>query len=832
MCINIDAQKITGTVEEAKDLPLSHVSVVGLDGRDKITCYAITDLDGKFSLLINDSVVNIRFTTLGYKTVVKPVKETKDGMVITMPKDKFTIKEVTVKANRIKTEGDTLTYSVAGFRQGQDRSIGDVIAKMPGMEVGADGTIKYQGKSINKYYIEGLDLMGRQYGIANKNISADKIQSVQVLKNHQPVKSLHDVQFSDQAALNLVLKDDAKETWAATADVGLGYGDEVLYDNRILALRFARKFQTLMMYKNNDTGKNIKNEIRDLANPDNSITLDNVPLLGMDGISIQNLDRERYEFNKSHVIAGNWLWKNSKESELRLQGNGYIDKNDLERQRQTTYLTIDGSPAIMEVEDVSNKTSEWKGEANYQYNGANTYINNNLRGFIDFNKSTGQTLLDGNETKRMVKPHRRYVTDAFNFSHTTPAKHVYKWKANVAYDYMPGKLLLSTGDTEELNQSYLKAATEFSGAFSISKLTIDNTVGLDYNNQSLDLKGESDKQTMRYQSWSFFYSPSLQFVFAKHKLTLAAKALALRQTYEGNNKNNLWIDPRLYYKWDITPKSELTFTTAYNHTPKTINDIFSVPLYTSYRTQRVNAGNFITNKNFSVSAAYSYSNPINGTFFYIRPTYSRISGNAIYKSMLKDEVYLMTATDSSYSTNALALSGRVGKSFSWAKTYTAIGFSVQRTSYKMLVSNSINDGRMWNESFYFDYSLRPSSWLSAEGRSSVQITKQENLTDDRLSAGETVYWKHHLGMFFFLTEKLMLSWNHDLLHSNKKTLGTNYFMDVALSYKQRRSELSISVNNIIGKDNIEREQITNTLETYTYNRLRPREIIAKWSFDF
>ena len=38
-----------------------------------------------------------------------------------------------------------------------------VIANMPGLSVAGNGTITYQGKAINKFYIEGMDLMGNKY---------------------------------------------------------------------------------------------------------------------------------------------------------------------------------------------------------------------------------------------------------------------------------------------------------------------------------------------------------------------------------------------------------------------------------------------------------------------------------------------------------------------------------------------------------------------------------------------------------------------------------------------------------------------------------------------
>lgn len=69
------------------------------------------------------------------------------------------------------------------------------------------------------------------------------------------MKSLRGVSFSEQAALNLVLRDDAKAVWTGTTDLGFGYGDDFLYDCRLMGMRFNKKYQTLMMYKNNNIGK-------------------------------------------------------------------------------------------------------------------------------------------------------------------------------------------------------------------------------------------------------------------------------------------------------------------------------------------------------------------------------------------------------------------------------------------------------------------------------------------------------------------------------------------------------------------------------------------------
>lgn len=40
---------------------------------------------------------------------------------------------------------------------------------MPGIDVASNGKIQYQGIDINKFYIEGNDLLGGKYGLIGQN---------------------------------------------------------------------------------------------------------------------------------------------------------------------------------------------------------------------------------------------------------------------------------------------------------------------------------------------------------------------------------------------------------------------------------------------------------------------------------------------------------------------------------------------------------------------------------------------------------------------------------------------------------------------------------------
>lgn len=74
---------------------------------------------------------------------------------------------------------------------------------MPGIEVARGGKIYYNNRPIDRFYIEGMDLMGGRYGVAVDNVRAKDVATVEVLENHQPIKALAGIDFSPDAAINL-----------------------------------------------------------------------------------------------------------------------------------------------------------------------------------------------------------------------------------------------------------------------------------------------------------------------------------------------------------------------------------------------------------------------------------------------------------------------------------------------------------------------------------------------------------------------------------------------------------------------------------------------------
>ena len=829
------SQVYNGFVKGKDKGGLHGASIVVTDDSNRTIAFVITDENGSFTLRIPEGCSgssSVTVSYLGYKTLTVLLSQIKDGIIFTLQEESIKLKEVRISSHRIKQGKDTLTYSVAGFRQRQDRSLADVLEKMPGIEVKPDGKILFQGKAINKFYIEGLDLMGSQYGIANKNISADKVASVQVLQNHQPIKSLHGVSFSEQAALNIVLKDDIKAVWNGTADIGFGYGENFLYDNRLMAMRFNKNFQTLMMYKNNNTGEDIGTEVSDLTVQTTGIDDQEYGLLSMPDASIPELNDNRYTFNESHLAAGNWLWRIGKNSDLRIQGSGLLAKENLWKDSHTTYLDQEILSALTEEYSLSNIRSEWKGDIKYQYNGNRAYAHNNIRAYIDFNKSTGHISVNGQPTEMAMKPYNRWLTNDFRLSYTTKNHQIYDFYSHFSYNYLPGQLLTLDKITERLDLRFISTQNALKYKHKFSRHYLNNQVGIDYKYQDISVTWSSaDSQHHTFTLLQPYCMPSFSFLFPHHRIETGIKISYTIQRYKGSQSKELWVEPSLSWNWQLSPLSELWVNLRQDTQPIMCKSIYDTPIFTSYQTKQVNRGKISNQHIQSISLVYKYSNPIKGVFFNFRPMLCRTTGNIIYKSNIENNIYTASATNQESPTITKAMSARISKSYNWAKLTAGLSGTYTVSDYNLLIGESIDNAKMTMITGGLDYSFRPNYFLSIEGKSAMQYNCQKNQTHNQLSSGGAIYWQHNLYFFFFPSDSWIIACKNDLFHHNKPVPDFNYFCDLSINYKKRNWEISIEANNIIGTSLFQIRVLGNTIENIFTTRLRPRELLFKLSFD-
>jgi len=179
---------ITGSIKDDKGgaFPFTNVIVCPPDNPNMALAFCTSDNDGNYSLKFNsdrDSVM-LRITSMTIAPQSKIIKNVSSVHNFIAKEQVMEISEVTVKAAKIYSEGDTINYNVDSFAHETDISIGEVLKRMPGITVQPDGKIEYQGRAIKKLTIEGLDLMKGRYGLATNNISPKDISTVQILENH------------------------------------------------------------------------------------------------------------------------------------------------------------------------------------------------------------------------------------------------------------------------------------------------------------------------------------------------------------------------------------------------------------------------------------------------------------------------------------------------------------------------------------------------------------------------------------------------------------------------------------------------------------------------
>ena len=107
----------------------------------------------------------------------------------------------------VTIRGDTLIYNADSFKNGTERKLEDVLKKLPGVEINDDGQIEVEGKIVAKVMVEGKEFFDGDSKLATKNIPANAVDKVQVLKTYSEVGQLSGVTNNqDNIAINIKLK--------------------------------------------------------------------------------------------------------------------------------------------------------------------------------------------------------------------------------------------------------------------------------------------------------------------------------------------------------------------------------------------------------------------------------------------------------------------------------------------------------------------------------------------------------------------------------------------------------------------------------------------------
>ena len=220
--------RVTGRVIDLQNKPVGDVIVKLMSGT-KTLAYGSTNAKGEYALEVKNvpsGTLTMQFNHISYEkeTSPLPASPTRGGVVkqdmVLTPKA-VTLKEVTVKADPLRQRGDTLSHNLASFLGKGDVTLEDGLKRLPGVDVSKNGGISYMGKPISQFNIEGLDMLGGKYNLATRNIPADYVTNVEIVRNHHSRRVEKDVP-SNEVSMNIKLSKKAKLKPFGQEEAGVG----------------------------------------------------------------------------------------------------------------------------------------------------------------------------------------------------------------------------------------------------------------------------------------------------------------------------------------------------------------------------------------------------------------------------------------------------------------------------------------------------------------------------------------------------------------------------------------------------------------------------------
>ena len=239
---------IHGTVKDTTDQkPLENAVAMTVRLNDSLlTGFTRSDANGNFkldSLPIDTYQVVISHPRFGDQTIIllgSKDNNTFDLKNVILPPKSITLNEVTVfgYSDPVYYKGDTLVYTADSFKVKQNAVVEDLLKKLPGIKVDADGKIYSQGKAVDQVLVDGDEFFGTDPTVATKNLAASSVESVQVYdKKNEDASSSDDKETLK--IMDLKLKDDAKKGYFGKISGATDF--QKYYEGELLANHFKGK---------------------------------------------------------------------------------------------------------------------------------------------------------------------------------------------------------------------------------------------------------------------------------------------------------------------------------------------------------------------------------------------------------------------------------------------------------------------------------------------------------------------------------------------------------------------------------------------------------------
>jgi hypothetical protein len=863
--VAISQTVITGTVTNKKGEPL--IANVTAQAKDEIsiTGFAATDAKGHYTLNYKGSADSILITVSGMNVGKhsKIVLNKTQQVNFNIDEEPLEINEVTVIAPKITLRGDTLNYLVSAYTDQNDRVIGDILKKMPGIEVATSGRIKYKGTDINKFYVENMDLLHGRYGIATNNIQAKDVASVQIYENHQPINALRDKVFSEQAALNLKLKEGAKGTLALTGLAGLGY-KPVLWNAELISMYFGRTKQNMSTYKGNNSGDDVAGQFRTHYDYER-VYMSPGSMLSVASPALPPVPSNRYLYNQSNAVTTNQLFKTDNDTELTLSALYYNDRIEKEGYSYYgQYLPGDNLFAIEERVNSVSKIHNAELAFRLNKNTTNFYFNNafNLNG--NWNNDAGSSITRSNTANFDETIIQHLSKPFFSVDNTMNlVKNIkdnsYELYFSVGYGHKPHILTVSPaayfGDTQLESLSQQVLSNDFSSALRASygmkvkkiNLKYDVWGRVDIRDMKTELlkkesnghsvaMGDSLNNDLLYNTYQTGFNQSYSFdngiIKAKIELPLTFYNVDFNDRIPGKQEkqNKLIVNPFLSVNYQIIPELELSAGANISKSYGDMDSRYSGYIMQNYRSlQRNSVDRLFETRSGGGRFSFSYRDVFKALFINGRINYNRSWRNLLYGYNYQGIMSVKTVIDQPTSSEGYGANINASKGLNfWSATVRASG-GYNTGKSELLIQDVILDVRSQGYSANGSFNMVPLSFAGFDYSLSWYRNKSYAV-DSPKSFSPMHGISQNVKINLFPTKTLTINLGFEHQYNSASNPRYTYFSDGGVKYKYNRWDLELVVYNLFNAKQYVSAS-NNDVSTYFYSYdLRPASVLLKARF--
>lgn len=866
-------QPIRGSAVDLENNPIISACIILKDTSGKIIAYTYTDELGKYTLKTEKTgqfvltASSLGFEQKSLDVVFENPNETKTLDFILTPKV-VQFKEIILETNRpITIKNDTIVFKADSFKQGNEQTVEDLLKKIPGLNIDANGTIKVGNQEIEKVMIDGDDMFEKGYKILTKNMPVNPIDNVEVLQNYSNNKHLKGIENSNKVALNLTLKEDYKRTWFGNTTLGYGLFSENRYEAKANLMNFGKKSKYYFTTNLNNIGTDATGDINHLIRPyrfdepasigdDQSVN----SMLGL-GFDTPNLKQKRVHLNNAEMLSLNSIFTLS--DKIKLKTLGFLNTDEVDFFRNSFETFSVGTTSFTNTEDFVGKKTQFTGfgKIDLAYDISKTKTLEYTGKFNKTNDKNRSNLLFNNDLlNERLNENNQLIDQKIVFTNKFKDKKVFLLSGRyinekTPQNYSVNQFIFNDLFTENANNTkqFSENKMQFAGIEGhlldkkkngdLLELKIGNQLRIDDLNTRFELLQNENNLTfpngyqnqLTYSTNDLYLSAKYRFKLNNFSLLTQADAHQLFNQLENfnikSNQNPFFIMPKIGLDWKINEKNKILTSYSLNTSNAGVLDVYSGFVQTGFRSfskgleefNQFNSSNAILNYTYgswgdkffaNTFIMYSKNNDFFSTNSIITQNYSQAE-----KIIIKDREFI-------------SISSSIDRYFKPIKSNLKINLGVSKTNFKNIVNNSnLREVKNLNADYgfelrsgfrgFFNYHIG-SKW----NYNQVETTIKNNFTDNM----------SFLDLSFMFSDAFNIQMQSEryFFGNLDKENNNYYFLDVEARYvvKQNKLTFFLSGNNLFNTKTFRNYSISDINISQTEYRLMPRYVLLKMELRF